>query len=76
MGRHFGGKLDGVRIWNIVRTVDEIRANYRQELTVTQPGLAANWRFDEGSDLSAVNLVAEHDAVLTGGAQYSSSIHP
>ena len=59
-----------------MRSIDEIRANYRQESTVTQPGLIANWRFDEGSGLSAVDLVAEHDALLSGGAQYSSPIHP
>ena len=69
-------KLDDVRIWTVVRSRDEIRANYRQELTVAQPGLLANWRFDDGNVLSAVDLVAEHEAVLSGGAEYSSSIHP
>ncbi len=53
----FAGKIDEVRIWNVVRTDAEIFANYNAEL-LTGTGLAARWGLNEGSGSVAANSVA------------------
>jgi hypothetical protein len=40
------GQLDEVRIWSVMRTEEEIRANLFQRLTGNEPGLAGLWNFD------------------------------
>ena len=45
----FNGGLDDVRLWNLVRTPDQVQASRLSELTGNEPGLAAYWRFNEGS---------------------------
>src|SRR5205085_12432069 len=47
-GNYWRGKLDDVRVWNVVRSASEVAANFRGELTVVPAGLVGNWRFDEG----------------------------
>ena len=72
------GKLDDVRIWNTVRTGAQISANYRTQLTGSQPGLVANWKFDEGSGTTALDSTTPaENATMNGGATWSSTdIHP
>lgn len=41
------GLIDEVRIWNIVRTPEEIFANYNKIIDTTASGLVAYWNFDE-----------------------------
>ncbi|MEQ8548060.1 MAG: LamG-like jellyroll fold domain-containing protein [Cyclobacteriaceae bacterium] len=45
----FNGLIDEVRIWNDVRTAGEISANYNQAVSGSEQGLAAYYRFNEGS---------------------------
>jgi len=45
----FEGIIDNVRIWNRVRTVDEITADFNQLLYGNESGLAAYWKMDEGT---------------------------
>ena len=45
----FNGGLDEVRLWNVVRTQSEVQAAMLLDLTGTEPGLAAYWRFNEGT---------------------------
>ncbi len=42
------GRLDEVRIWNIVRDVGEINATMNNELTGSEPGLMAYYNFNQG----------------------------
>jgi hypothetical protein len=72
------GKLDDVRIWNTVRTGAQISANYRNQLTGTQTGLVANWKFDEGSGSTAFDSTATpENATMRGGATWSDTdLHP
>ena len=42
-----GGGIDEVRIWNVVRTPEEIQAALYTPLTGSEPGLVGYWRFDE-----------------------------
>jgi hypothetical protein len=42
-----------------------------------QPGLVANWHFDEGSGTTTVDSAGHHhDATLNGGAAFSTDVHP
>ena len=56
----------------------QISANYRNQLTGSQTGLVANWKFDEGSGTTAFDSTATpENATMNGGATWSSSdIHP
>lgn len=80
-GKYLRGKLDDVRIWNVVRSGAEIAAGYRNQLNSTPPaapphGLVGNWKFDEASGLTAADSVSNHSAGLKGGATFSSDVHP
>lgn len=67
------GKLDDVRIWNVVRSVSEIQGSYRSELSTPPPGLVANWRFREGAGVTAADSAgAPQHASLAGGAGWST----
>ncbi len=44
-----GGSMDDVRIWDDVRTADEIRDNYNACLNGTESGLAAFYDFEDGA---------------------------
>ena len=45
----FNGVIDEVRIWNVVRTTQEIRENMHLTLTGGETGLIALWQFNEES---------------------------
>ncbi|HHT35781.1 MAG TPA: LamG domain-containing protein [Firmicutes bacterium] len=45
--RYYGGMVDEARLWNIVRTQEEIAEYMNQELTGTEAGLIGYWKFDE-----------------------------
>jgi hypothetical protein len=70
-GFYWRGKLDDVRLWNVVRTPDQIQSAYGQQLTGPPPGLVANWQFDEGAGNVAHDFAGAHDAQLFGGAAFS-----
>jgi hypothetical protein len=71
------GKLDDVRIWNVVRTVTEISTSYRTELATAPANLVGNWKFNEGSGPTAADSATPpNNATLVGGAGWSTDIHP
>ena len=43
---YFQGRIDEVRLWNVARTEEQIRAAMYQDLTGNEPGLAALWNFE------------------------------
>ena len=45
----YRGDLDELRLWNIVRSQNEIQANMFTRLQGNETGLAGYWNFDEGS---------------------------
>lgn len=45
----FDGKIDEVRVWNDVRTADEVRANMYKELAGNEAGLVAYYKMSNGS---------------------------
>ncbi len=46
---YFHGMIDEVRIWNIVRTQDEIRQKIRKPLKNDEKGLVGYWTFDDAT---------------------------
>ena len=43
----FAGLIDEVRVWNIVRTENQIRSDMNKQLTGDEVGLVGYWKFDE-----------------------------
>ena len=58
-GRHFQGLIDEVRIWNMVRTVDDINAAMNTTLAGDEPGLAGYWPLDEAATINGIYPVVE-----------------
>jgi len=64
---HYHGKLDDLRLWNRVRTDEEIRDNMYRHLDRGEDGLIAYWRFDEGTgDVSKDETGNGHKGTLAG----------
>ncbi|HYG65888.1 MAG TPA: LamG domain-containing protein, partial [Thermoanaerobaculia bacterium] len=40
------GAIDEVRLWNVARSIAQIRANLNERITTAQPGLVAVWTLD------------------------------
>jgi len=74
-GKYWNGKIDDVRIWNVVRASSDVALAYRAELTSHQPGLVANWKFNDGNGSSAADSAGGHVASLNGGASFSTDVH-
>jgi hypothetical protein len=53
LARPFDGDIDEVRIWNIARTREQIQNDMHWELSGSEPGLVAYYKFNEGSGQSA-----------------------
>lgn len=54
----FIGTLDEFRIWDHVRSAEEIASAFQGTVDPASPGLVAYWRLDEGSGDQATDLVA------------------
>jgi len=65
-GEYFDGKIDEVRIWNDVRTEDEIRNNMYCELPgpAGETNLVAYYRFNETSGTTLNDSKASYDGTL------------
>lgn len=66
----FGGAMDDVRIWNTVRTQDQIRGNMNVELNGSEAGLVAYYTFNQGtadSNNSAITTVIDKTANPSNG---------
>jgi Subtilase family/Concanavalin A-like lectin/glucanases superfamily len=72
-GEYFHGKLDDVRLWNLVRSPAEVVGSYQAPLAAPPTGLVANWRLDEGSGNQAADSAGvPQNAALLGGATWST----
>jgi hypothetical protein len=69
--------LDEVRIWNVARTPSEIASGFLTTLSGNEPGLAAYYRFDEGSGLRANDGSTNHiEGLLAGSPGWVRSTVP
>jgi hypothetical protein len=62
----FDGAIDEVRVWNIVRTGDQIEAGMSDTLSGTENGLVAYWRMNEGNGLTADDLSGNGNQLSAG----------
>lgn len=72
------GNIDGVRIWNVLRTPAQIKAGMYGAVSASDPNLVAWYQMDEGSGTTTANKAtgasasAGTDLTLTGGADWAS----
>ena len=72
-GFAYAGGLDELRLWNVVRTHADILAAMSTELTGAEAGLAAYWRFNEGTGTSvADDSPGASTATLVNGTVWST----
>ena len=65
----FDGIIDEVRIWNVVRSGEEIQAALESYLSGTEPGLVGYWQMNEGNGEAISDFSAHgNDGVLTDAA--------
>jgi hypothetical protein len=65
----FDGTIDEIRIWNIERTADQIKANYNKKVEpIVESNLIAYYRCDEGSGTTLIDLTSNgNNGVITNG---------
>ncbi len=73
----FVGQIDEVRVWNVARTEQQIRADMNKQLKGDEHGLIGYWKFDEEtdgriSDTSSFN----HHGKLIGDAKLEPYTRP
>jgi hypothetical protein len=69
------GSIAEVRIWQIARTAEQIKATLNASLTGNQPGLQGYWRFEEGSGTeSADNSGNGFTARLIGNVEWTTNL--
>ena len=73
-GEYFHGALDEIRVWNVARSQEEIRAAMNASLTGEEDGLVVYLNFDDGTakDLSGHG----NDGILNGEARIVESPRP
>lgn len=73
----FAGLIDEVRIWNIARTENQIRADMHKELNGDEAGLVAYWKFETENDgRISDSSPNKNDGQLIGDAKLVESTRP
>ncbi|MCX6270714.1 MAG: right-handed parallel beta-helix repeat-containing protein [Bacteroidetes bacterium] len=62
--QYFDGKIDEIRLWNIVRPENEIRENIHLPLTGTEPGLVSYWIFNDNYGSTLTDLAGSNFGAL------------
>ena len=62
--QHFAGTYNDVRIFDDVRTADEINDNLFAEVSNTEPGLVANWQMNDLSGGVTTDTVSGNDLTV------------
>ncbi len=61
----FQGMIDEVRVWDLPRTEQQIRADMYKTLAGTETGLVSYWQFNEDSGDTVYDVVGGNKGVLT-----------
>lgn len=65
-GWSFKGQVDNVRIWNTIRTQQEIDSNKDVSLTGSETSLVAYYKMNEGSGTTAIDSAGTNDGTIFG----------
>jgi signal transduction histidine kinase/ligand-binding sensor domain-containing protein/CheY-like chemotaxis protein/protocatechuate 3,4-dioxygenase beta subunit len=65
----FAGQINQVRIWNVERSQDQIRATMQSHLSGGESNLIALWKFDDLDNPGRDSSTAANHAKLVGGAK-------
>jgi len=80
-GRVFNGKIDEVRVWNVVRTQSQIQSTMNTILTseyysTPDSGLAGYWRMDEGTGQTVEDLSFYSNTATLGASTNPDASDP
>jgi hypothetical protein len=64
----FNGLIDDVRLWNVVRSPSEVKADQSSSPTGSVPGLVGYWRFNEGSGQTVDDSTSHNNNGVLGAA--------
>ncbi len=73
---YFQGQIDEVRIWDHVRSEDEIKANMQRQFVGHEDGLLSYWRFNEGTGDTVSDQSGNRNDGKIYGAQWVESDAP
>lgn len=72
---YFQGDSDELRVWSIVRTLNDLKGNKDKQLAGTETGLYSYWKFDESSGTTAANTVPGKPSItFTGSPAWVGSL--
>jgi hypothetical protein len=72
--RYFAGQMDEARIWNVVRSQADIQDAMHRELTGSESGLVAYFKFNHASGISLNDVTAKgNDGTLINGPTWVTS---
>lgn len=78
IGSSFSGKVDELRIWNVVRTSEEICDTWSRTVSPETPGLIAYYRMDSAAETNGLidlaDLEGSSDAVITGAPSFIAAV--
>ena len=75
--RYFDGRMDEVRVWNVVRTEAEIRDAMHKQLAGSESGLVACYQFNTNAGTVALDLTANaNTGTLVNGPLWTNSTIP
>ena len=63
-GRMFAGDIDEIRIWDVARTEQQVRADMFSTIYNSASGLSDYWQFNEGSGTSTADSAGGYEGVL------------
>ncbi len=74
--RFFKGRIDDFRIWNVVRTRQQIQNTMYDQLSGAEPGLIGYWPLEEGTGLQTSDQTsgANHGTLMDGAKWVTSGI--
>ena len=67
------GAVDEFRIWNVVRSQNQIIHDMTSSLSGTESGLVGYWRFDEGSGTSTADLTGNGNTMSLSADSWETS---
>ncbi|MCD4817743.1 MAG: choice-of-anchor D domain-containing protein, partial [Candidatus Cloacimonetes bacterium] len=62
--QRYNGNVDEIRIWDVVRSTEQIRENMHLPLAGTETGLVSWWQFNDGSETKTKDAILGNNGTL------------